>query len=155
MGVGQLTHLGKLPVPLEHHCAHPCPHFPADLFLRNASVPRTLPVVGRRPSAADLPPRRNRALMHGPDLPGGITDAHDQLHTTLIGRIEVLLASLAPDAAPADVTRTAHVCLGIYKAGLELVLTHEGAERTAYVQEIKDVLVRYLEPLVGDRLGHG
>ncbi|MEU1461639.1 TetR family transcriptional regulator [Streptomyces sp. NPDC005727] len=93
------------------------------------------------------------ALMHGPDLPGGITEAHDQLHATLIGRVEGLLASLLPEAPPADLTRTAHVCLGIYKAGLELVLAHEGAERTAYVQEIKNVLVRYLEPLVGDRLG--
>ncbi|MGW5324929.1 TetR/AcrR family transcriptional regulator [Streptomyces sp. NPDC004014] len=93
------------------------------------------------------------ALMHGPDLPGGITEAHDQLHATLIGRVEGLLASLLPQAPPADLTRTAHVCLGIYKTGLELVLAHEGAERAAYVQEIKNVLVRYLGPLVGDRLG--
>ncbi|MDI1455315.1 TetR family transcriptional regulator [Streptomyces sp. ATE26] len=93
------------------------------------------------------------ALMHGPDLPGGITEAHDQLHATLIGRVEGLLASLLPQAPPADLTRTAHVCLGIYKAGLELVLAHEGAERATYVQEIKNVLVRYLDPLVGDRLG--
>ncbi|MGW2488689.1 TetR/AcrR family transcriptional regulator [Streptomyces sp. NPDC001606] len=92
------------------------------------------------------------ALMHGPDLPGGITEAHDQLHTTLIARIEGLLASLLPEAPAADVTRTAHVCLGVYKAGLELALVHEGAERAAYVQEIKKVLIRYLEPLVGDRL---
>ncbi|ANP55181.1 AcrR family transcriptional regulator [Streptomyces griseochromogenes] len=93
------------------------------------------------------------ALMHGPDMPGGITEAHDQLHATLIGRVEDLLASLLPEASAADVTRTAHVCLGIYKAGLELVLAHEGAERTAYIQEVKDVLIRYLDPMVGDRLG--
>ncbi|WP_250405001.1 TetR family transcriptional regulator [Streptomyces cellostaticus] len=92
-------------------------------------------------------------LMHGPDLPGGITEAHDQLHATLIGRIEGLLASLLPEAPPAGLTRTAHVCLGIYKAGLELALANEGAERAAYVQEVKNVLVRYLEPLVGERLG--
>jgi AcrR family transcriptional regulator len=95
------------------------------------------------------------ALMHGPDMPGGIADAHDQLHTSLIGRVEGLLASLVPDASPVDITRTAHVCLGIYKAGLELVLTHEGPERAAYTQEIKNVLTRYLEPLVGDRIGQG
>ncbi|MGY5117900.1 TetR/AcrR family transcriptional regulator [Streptomyces sp. 900105755] len=94
------------------------------------------------------------ALMHGPDVPGGITEAHDALHTNLIGRVEDLLASLLPpDADKAHITRTAHVSLGIYKAGLELVLSHEGAERQAYIQEIKDVLTRYLEPLVGDRLG--
>ena len=93
------------------------------------------------------------ALMHGPDIPGRITEGHDELHATLLSRIEGLLSSLLPDAPPADLTRTAHMCLGLYKAGLELVLGHEGAEREAYVQELKHVLVRYLEPLVGDRLG--
>ncbi|MCS0605004.1 TetR family transcriptional regulator [Streptomyces sp. LP11] len=90
------------------------------------------------------------ALMHGPDIPGRMAEAHDQLHTTLVTRIEALLASLMPGAAPPEVTRTAHVCLGIYKAGLELVLAHEGPEREAYVREVKDVLVRYLRPLVSD-----
>ena len=93
------------------------------------------------------------ALMHGPDIPGRIAEEHDALHATLVSRIEDLLFSLLPDAPPADVTRTAHVCLGMYKAGLELVLAHEGAERDAYTREIKNVLIRYLEPLVGDRLG--
>ena len=94
------------------------------------------------------------ALMHGPDIPGRITEEHDALHATLLARIEDLLASFLPDAPPADLARTAHMCLGLYKAGLELVLAHEGAERDAYVQELKNVLFRYLEPLVGTRLGH-
>ncbi|MFG2787114.1 TetR/AcrR family transcriptional regulator [Streptomyces sp. NPDC048419] len=93
------------------------------------------------------------ALMHGPDIPGRIAEEHDALHATLISRVEDLLLSLLPDARPADVTRTAHVCLGMYKAGLELVLAHEGAERDAYIEEIKKVLIGYLGPLVGDRLG--
>ncbi|WP_374704574.1 hypothetical protein [Streptomyces sp. NL15-2K] len=41
------------------------------------------------------------------------------------------------------------MCLGLYKAGLELVLAREGAEREAYVQELKNALTRYLEPLAG------
>ncbi|UXY27667.1 TetR family transcriptional regulator [Streptomyces sp. HUAS TT20] len=93
------------------------------------------------------------ALMHGPDIPGRIAEEHDALHSTLVARIEELLSSYLPDTPPADVTRTAQICLGIYKAGLELVLTHEGAEREAYIQEVKNVLIRYLEPLVGSRLG--
>ncbi|MEU3335044.1 TetR/AcrR family transcriptional regulator [Streptomyces sp. NPDC002144] len=93
------------------------------------------------------------ALMHGPDVPGRIAEEHDALHATLLGRIEGLLSSLLPDAPAADLTRTAQVCLGMYKAGLELVLAHEGTERDAYTREIKNVLIRYLEPLVGDRLG--
>ncbi|MET8246296.1 TetR/AcrR family transcriptional regulator [Streptomyces sp. NPDC005202] len=90
-------------------------------------------------------------LMHGPDIPGRITEEHDALHATLLSRVESLLSSFMPDAPAADITRTAHVCLGVYKAGLDLVVAHEGAERDAYIQELKDVLVRYLRPLVGDR----
>ncbi|MPY36281.1 TetR/AcrR family transcriptional regulator [Streptomyces adustus] len=93
------------------------------------------------------------ALMHGPDIPGRITEEHDALHATLLARIEDLLSSFLPDVAPADLSRTAHMCLGLYKAGLELVLGHEDAERAAYVQELKNALIRYLAPLVGDRLG--
>jgi AcrR family transcriptional regulator len=91
------------------------------------------------------------ALMHGPDIPGRIAEEHDALHATLISRIEGLLSSLMTDTPATEVTRTAHVCLGIYKAGLELVLSNEGAEREAYIQELKDVLFRYLEPLIRDR----
>ncbi|MFE0455974.1 TetR family transcriptional regulator [Streptomyces sp. NPDC058914] len=91
------------------------------------------------------------ALMHGPDIPGRMAEEHDALHATLLARIEGLLSSFLPEAPPADLTRTAHMCLGIYKAGLELVLAHEGAERDAYARELKDALIRYLAPLVGDR----
>ncbi|NMI58463.1 TetR/AcrR family transcriptional regulator [Streptomyces sp. RLB3-17] len=91
------------------------------------------------------------ALMHGPDIPGRIAEEHDALHATLISRIEGLLSSLMSDAPATEVTRVAHVCLGIYKAGLELVLSNQGAEREAYIRELKDVLLRYLEPLVRDR----
>lgn len=93
------------------------------------------------------------ALMHGPDVPGRLTEEHDALHATLISRVEGLLSSFLPDTPPADITRTAQMVLGIYMAGLELVLAREGAERDAYVQEIKNALIRYLDPLVGDRLG--
>jgi AcrR family transcriptional regulator len=95
------------------------------------------------------------ALMHGPDVPGRITEQHDALHTTLVTRIETLLAPLLPDNSAADVTRVAHVCIGVYMAGLELVLAHEGAERDAYIQELKNVVLRYLEPLVGGKPAAG
>ncbi|MCF4138408.1 TetR family transcriptional regulator [Streptomyces sp. Tue 6430] len=94
-------------------------------------------------------------LMHGPDIPGRIAEEHDALHVTLLTRIEGLLSSLLPDVSPADLSRTAQMSLGIYKAGLELILGHEGAEREAYVQELKNALVRYLEPMAGERPGHG
>jgi AcrR family transcriptional regulator len=90
------------------------------------------------------------ALMHGPDIPGRIAEEHDALHVTLLSRVEALISSFLPGAPAADVTRTAHVCLGIYKAGLELILGHEGAERAAYVQELKKVLLRYLRPMLDE-----
>ncbi|ULR50749.1 TetR/AcrR family transcriptional regulator [Streptomyces deccanensis] len=95
------------------------------------------------------------ALMHGPDVPGRIAEQHDALHTTLVARVEALLTPLLPDEPAAAVTRVARVCIGVYMAGLELVLAHEGAERDAYVQELKNVVLRYLEPLVGDKLAAG
>ena len=88
------------------------------------------------------------ALMHGPDIPGRLTEDHDALHTNLLTGIEVVIASFLPGAPTNDVTRTARMCLGLYKAGLELVLSHEGTEREAYVQELKNVLIRYLTPMV-------
>ncbi|MFI6486516.1 TetR family transcriptional regulator [Streptomyces sp. NPDC050564] len=91
------------------------------------------------------------ALMHGPDIPGRIAEEHDALHATLVSRIEALLSSLLPTTPAVEVTRTAHVCLGMYKAGLELVLAHEGAEREAYVRELKNILFRYLAPMIGDQ----
>ncbi|MER6181451.1 TetR/AcrR family transcriptional regulator [Streptomyces sp. NPDC001652] len=93
------------------------------------------------------------ALMHGPDIPGRIAEQHDALHTTLVARVENLLRSFMPEAPQAAITRVAHMALGMYMAGLELVLAHEGAERDAYVQELKNALVRYLDPLVGAGLG--
>ncbi|MHB9861596.1 TetR/AcrR family transcriptional regulator [Streptomyces sp. YIM S03343] len=88
-------------------------------------------------------------LMHGPGIPGRMAEVNDALHATMLVRIEELLSSLLPPTAPAGVaTRTARMVLGIYKAGLELILAHEGAEQEAYVQELKDALTRYLKPVV-------
>lgn len=91
------------------------------------------------------------ALMHGPDIPGRMAEEHDALHRSMVARTEELIGSFMPDAPPAEVSRVSQVCLSIYKAGLELVLGREGAERDAYVRELKDVLVRYLGPLVCPR----
>jgi hypothetical protein len=36
----------------------------------------------------------------------------------------------------------------VFKAGLDLILAHEGAERVAYTQELKTIMFRYLHPLI-------
>ncbi|MCX2927581.1 TetR/AcrR family transcriptional regulator [Streptomyces sp. NEAU-W12] len=89
-------------------------------------------------------------LMHGPDVPGAMAQEHDALHAALVDRVEALLTPFLPDARTGEITRRSRMCVAIYKGGLELILAHEGAEREAYVQELKDALFRYLDPLVVD-----
>ncbi|MFI8104270.1 TetR/AcrR family transcriptional regulator [Streptomyces sp. NPDC086023] len=91
------------------------------------------------------------ALMHGSGIPGHINDEHEALHQGLQTRVEGILATFLPDAPPAELSRTAHMTLAAFKAGLDLILASEGAEREAYVAELKTLLFRYLDPLIGDR----
>lgn len=101
------------------------------------------------------------ALMHGSGVPG-ISQEHDELHTGMLTRVEeVLRTCVTPTTAtgtpaatttstaptPAELTHVAHMVLGIVKASLELILASEGAERAAYVAELKTVLLRYLDPV--------
>ncbi|MFJ4774945.1 TetR/AcrR family transcriptional regulator [Streptomyces sp. NPDC088762] len=88
------------------------------------------------------------ALMHGSGVPG-MTQEHEELHSAMRARVRHALSTLSPEAAPADLTRVSNMILGIFKASLDLILaTPEGAERDAYVAELKTVLLRYLEPMV-------
>ncbi|MFI9047966.1 TetR family transcriptional regulator [Streptomyces sp. NPDC053427] len=92
------------------------------------------------------------ALMLGPDAPGRMAEENDALHAALLVRIRDLIAFYLPDAPKADITRTGEMSLGLFKVGLELILAHEGAERDAYVMELKNALFRYLDPVIGDAL---
>ncbi|MFB8115644.1 TetR family transcriptional regulator [Streptomyces sp. NPDC055962] len=87
-------------------------------------------------------------LTHGSEIPGVITREHDALHANMLTRTEQLLRTLLPDLPADRVTRTATMSFVLFKAGLDLVMEHEGDERDAYVKELKDVMHRYLEPLV-------
>ncbi|MFH9611251.1 TetR family transcriptional regulator [Streptomyces sp. NPDC017448] len=89
-------------------------------------------------------------LMHGSEIPGRITEEHDTLHATMLTRVESVLAAHLPDAPAAQVHRTADMIFMIFKAGLDLIMAHEGEERAAYIRELKAALFRYLAPLVGD-----
>ena len=67
------------------------------------------------------------ALMHGPDIPGRIAEEHDALHAALLTRVEELArAPSCPTRPPAELTRIATMIFAIFKAGLDLVLAHEG-----------------------------
>ncbi|MFG2709088.1 TetR family transcriptional regulator [Streptomyces goshikiensis] len=87
------------------------------------------------------------ALMHGSGVPG-IQQEHEELHSGLLTRVEDVLRSFCPDCTPAELTHVSNMILGIFKASLDLILATEGAERAAYVAELKAVLLRYLEPMV-------
>ncbi|MBT2407659.1 MULTISPECIES: TetR/AcrR family transcriptional regulator [unclassified Streptomyces] len=87
------------------------------------------------------------ALMHGSGVPG-MTQEHEELHSNLLTRVEGVLRTYTPEATSAELAHTSNMILGIFKAALDLILAHEGAERAAYITELKTVLLRYLEPMV-------
>lgn len=93
-------------------------------------------------------------LMHGSEIPGQVTEEHDILHSTLLTRVEEILGSYLPDTPRAERARTAEFIFVLFKGGLDLILSHEGEEREAYVAELKKAMFRYLDPLVGDALPH-
>ncbi|WP_432149109.1 TetR/AcrR family transcriptional regulator [Streptomyces sp. bgisy029] len=93
-------------------------------------------------------------LMHGSDIPGRITEEHDILHTTMLSRVEGILADYLPDVPATRLHRVAEMAFMVFKAGLDLVLAHEGEEREAYIQEMKAAMYRYLDPLIGDDSPH-
>lgn len=92
-------------------------------------------------------------LMHGPDIPGRITQEFDTVHQGLLARIEDILAGYLPGTPPEEVARVSTMTFAIFKAGLDLIVAHEGAERVAYTAELKAVMFRYLEPLLGEASG--
>ncbi|QNA73506.1 TetR/AcrR family transcriptional regulator [Streptomyces sp. So13.3] len=98
------------------------------------------------------------ALIKGPDTPGKVTDEHDQLHASLLERVDRLIELRAPLLSAADRARIAEIAFAMFKTGLELVLAQEGAEQAAYIKELKGLLYRYLAPYVGTEsrppLGH-
>ncbi|MEU8588050.1 TetR/AcrR family transcriptional regulator [Streptomyces sp. NPDC048664] len=86
-------------------------------------------------------------LLHGPDTPGAIAQEHNAVHDASLTRIEALIAGYLPSAAPDERARTANMLLGLFKAGLDLIMSHEGGERQAYISELKTAMHRYLSPL--------
>ncbi|MET9437355.1 TetR/AcrR family transcriptional regulator [Streptomyces sp. NPDC006551] len=91
------------------------------------------------------------ALMHGSEIPGRIAEEHDALHASLLARIRDLLGHYLPDLPAAESARIADMTFAVFKGGLALVLAApEGPERDATVVELKRVLLRYLDPVIGD-----
>ncbi|MFD7322860.1 TetR/AcrR family transcriptional regulator [Streptomyces sp. NPDC059875] len=91
------------------------------------------------------------ALMHGSEIPGRIAEEHDELHASLLARVRDLLGHYLPDLPEEERARIADMTFAVFKGGLALVLAApEGPERDATSAELKKVLFRYLDPLVGE-----
>ncbi|MET9589642.1 TetR/AcrR family transcriptional regulator [Streptomyces sp. NPDC006516] len=89
-------------------------------------------------------------LTHGSEIPGVISREHDILHATMLSRTEQLLSTYLPELPAGRTARIAAMSFVLFKAGLDLIMSHEGAERDAYITELKSVMYRYLEPLTCD-----
>ncbi|MEC4020099.1 TetR/AcrR family transcriptional regulator [Streptomyces sp. H27-D2] len=95
------------------------------------------------------------ALMHGPEVPGTLVADHDALHAAMMTATTELMAQRAPQLSAEEHTRVATMTFALFKAGLEQVVGHQGAERDAYAAETKAAVYRYLAPLVETRTETG
>ncbi|MGW2280481.1 TetR family transcriptional regulator [Streptomyces sp. NPDC001770] len=89
-------------------------------------------------------------LMHGGEVPGRITEKHDLVHDAMLTRVEALLAGYLPELPDAQIQRVGTMSFQLFKAGIDLIMTHEGEEREAYARELKTVMFRYLNPLLDE-----
>ncbi|GAA0896383.1 MULTISPECIES: TetR/AcrR family transcriptional regulator [Streptomyces violaceusniger group] len=88
-------------------------------------------------------------LLQSSDAPGHFLEEHATLHDSIQDRISELIGARSPDLSPERRTQTANMAFALFKAGLGLILGHEGAERDAYVAELKSALYGYLAPALG------
>ncbi|QLH21887.1 TetR/AcrR family transcriptional regulator [Streptomyces sp. Rer75] len=88
-------------------------------------------------------------LICSSDTPGTVAEEHAALHAALQTRVEELIGTYVPELAPERRTRIATMAFALFKAGLELILSHEGEDREAYITEVKNCLYGYLAPVIG------
>ncbi|RDG36761.1 TetR/AcrR family transcriptional regulator [Streptomyces corynorhini] len=88
-------------------------------------------------------------LMQCTDVPGKVTLEHENLHTSALARVEEILRGRLPDAEEADIKRIVRMTFSIFKGGLDLTLAAAPEERDTYSAELKTVLHRYLDPIIG------
>jgi hypothetical protein len=71
------------------------------------------------------------------------------LHETVAQRLTTLLEHRAPNAAPDDLFWAAEAAVGVFRGMLPLVSSLKGPRRQRAVRELKSILMRYLQPLLG------
>jgi len=88
-----------------------------------------------------------RAMLTAGDIPGPLAEAIEPLHRSLLGRIEALIGVRAPALAPAERARHAHIAWYVVRGLLGPIVAAPDATRAGLVRGLKDVLVRYLDPI--------
>jgi AcrR family transcriptional regulator len=80
-----------------------------------------------------------------PELAGRLT----LLHETVAARLTTLLDQRAPNAGRDDMFWAAEGAVCIFRGMLPLVSSLNGSRRTRAIRELKTILTRYLQPLLG------
>ena len=80
-----------------------------------------------------------------PELAGRIRILHD----TVASRLIALFEQRAPDARREDLRWAAETAVGIFRGLLPFIPSLKSSRRSRAIRELKAVLFRYLEPLLG------
>ncbi|MFE5794216.1 TetR/AcrR family transcriptional regulator [Streptomyces sp. NPDC056503] len=91
------------------------------------------------------------ALMHGSEVPGRIAEEHDELHASLLAQVrETIRQRAVPPLSADELDRIADMAFAVFKGGLALIVAApDDTVRAAAVGELKKVMLRYLDPVVG------
>jgi hypothetical protein len=80
-----------------------------------------------------------------PELAGRLK----RLHETVSARLTTLLEHRAPNAVRDDVLWAAEGAVCVFRGMLPLVSSLKGSRRKRAIRELKMILARYLQPLLG------
>jgi AcrR family transcriptional regulator len=81
-----------------------------------------------------------------PELAGRV----QLLHESVSARVTTLLEHRAPNATPDDVSWAGQGAVCVFRGMLPLVSSLKGSRRARAVRELKIILARYLQPLLGE-----
>ena len=87
------------------------------------------------------------ALFVSPAAPGNLAPSAQQVYKAILTQVDELLESAGPEVPAGRRLRCAQVTVQVIKAMMPLVLAASGAERTALIGELKQVMAGYLGPL--------
>jgi hypothetical protein len=71
------------------------------------------------------------------------------LHETVSARVTTLIVDRAPNAVRDDVVWAAEGAVCVFRGMLPLVSSLKGSRRQRAIRELKRILTRYLQPLLG------